>query len=64
MLASTRSRSDEIVREPWECRADDEAMKLSAIGTLLPYHTHVDIASAVAAFKRMIDDARQGLQIH
>ena len=49
---------------PWDDRAYDEQMKLSAIGTLLPYHTHVDVASAVDALNRLIDDAGHGRQIH
>jgi acetyl esterase/lipase len=49
---------------PWDDRAYDEQMKLSAISSLLPYHTHVDIASAVQALNRMIDDASHGRQIH
>ena len=38
-------------------------MKLSAIGTLLPYHSHVDAASTVSALNRLIDDAGQGRPI-
>jgi acetyl esterase/lipase len=49
---------------PWDDRAYDEQMTLSAIGSLLPYHTHVDVASATQALNRMIDDASHGRQIH
>jgi acetyl esterase/lipase len=49
---------------PWDDRVYDEQMKLNAIGTLLPYHTHVDVASAVQALNRLIGDASDGRQIH
>jgi acetyl esterase/lipase len=49
---------------PWDDRAYDEEMKLSALSALLPYHTHVDVASAVQALDRMIADASHGRQIH
>ena len=49
---------------PWDERAYDEQMNLNAISTLLPYHTHVDVASALQALNRMIDDASRGRQIH
>jgi acetyl esterase/lipase len=48
---------------PWDDRAYDEETKLSAIGTLLPYHSHVDAASTVGALNRLIDDAGQGRPI-
>lgn len=48
---------------PWDDRAYDERMPLSAIGSLLPYHSHVDAASIVAALNRIIDDAGQGRTI-
>ena len=48
---------------PWDDRSHDEAMKLSALGSLLPYHTHVDAATTVGALNRMIDDAAQGRPI-
>ena len=41
---------------PWDDRSYDRAMPLSAIGSLMPYHTHVDPAEEVAALNRMIDD--------
>jgi acetyl esterase/lipase len=48
---------------PWDNRPYDEEMKLSAIGALLPYHSHVDAASTVSALNRLIDDAGQGRAI-
>ena len=49
---------------PWDDRAYDEQMKLSAIGTMLPYHSHVDVAAVVNASNRLIDDSSHGRQIH
>jgi acetyl esterase/lipase len=49
---------------PWDERAYDEQMKLNEIGSLLPYHTHVDVASVLQALNRMIVDASRGRQIH
>jgi hypothetical protein len=34
---------------PWDNRPYDEQTKQSAIGALLPYHSHVDAASAASA---------------
>ncbi|QEL26251.1 prolyl oligopeptidase family serine peptidase [Bosea sp. F3-2] len=48
---------------PWDDRAYNERTPLDAIGSLLPYHNHVDAASTVAALNRMIDDAGQGRTI-
>jgi acetyl esterase/lipase len=48
---------------PWDDRPYDEQQKLSALGTLLPYHSHVDAASSVDALNRLIDDAGQGQTI-
>ena len=33
---------------PWDGRRYDEAMRLSDIGSLLPYHSHVDPETVVA----------------
>jgi acetyl esterase/lipase len=49
---------------PWDDRAYDEQLKLSAIATLLPYHTHVDVPSMVDALNGLIDDRRRGLPVH
>lgn len=45
---------------PWDDRPYDEGLPLARIGSLLPYHSHVDPATAVAALNRMIDDAARG----
>jgi acetyl esterase/lipase len=45
---------------PWDDRAYDEAMPLSRIGSLLPYHTHVDIDAVTSGLNRMIDDVVDG----
>jgi acetyl esterase/lipase len=45
---------------PWDDRSYDECMRLSDIGSLLPYHSHVDPAVTVAALNRMIDDVSAG----
>jgi len=45
---------------PWGDRRDDRALPLRNIGSLLPYHEHVDPAVVVSALNRMVDDARAG----
>lgn len=45
---------------PWDDRCDDEAMPLRQIGSLLPYHSHVEPRVVVAALNRMIGDTRRG----
>jgi len=45
---------------PWDDRAYDEDMRLSSIGSLLPYHSHVRPDVVVGALNRMIDDANSG----
>ena len=45
---------------PWDGRACDEQMPLTRIGSLLPYHTHVDPETVAAGLNRMIDDAASG----
>ena len=45
---------------PWDDRAYDEDLPLTSIGSLLPYHTHVDPPAVVSALNRMIDDAAGG----
>jgi acetyl esterase/lipase len=45
---------------PWDDRAYDEQMPLARIGSLLPYHTHVEPQIVVAALNRMIDEAASG----
>jgi acetyl esterase/lipase len=45
---------------PWDDRAYDEQMPLARIGSLLPYHTHVDPETVATGLNRMIDDAASG----
>jgi acetyl esterase/lipase len=45
---------------PWDDRPYDEAMRLSDIASLLPYHSHVSPDVVVGAINRMIDDANSG----
>ncbi len=45
---------------PWDDRVYDERMPLSRIGSLLPYHTHVDPETVRHALNRMVDDAARG----
>ena len=45
---------------PWDDRPVDPSMRLSQIGSLLPYHTHVDPAVVVSSLNRMIDDRAAG----
>jgi acetyl esterase/lipase len=45
---------------PWDDRRYDSAMRLSDVGALLPYHTHVAPAVVVSSLNRLIDDANAG----
>jgi acetyl esterase/lipase len=45
---------------PWDDRAYDEQMPLTRIGSLLPYHSHVDAETVASALNRMIDEAAGG----
>jgi acetyl esterase/lipase len=45
---------------PWDDRRYDANLSLRNIGSLLPYHTHVDPAVVVSSLNRMIDDASAG----
>jgi len=45
---------------PWDDRAYDDQMPLTRIGSLMPYHTHVDPDIVVAGLNRMIDDVANG----
>jgi acetyl esterase/lipase len=53
-----RGFGDQVL--PWEDRAYDEHMPLSRIGSLLPYHSHVDPQTVTSALNRMIDDVSGG----
>jgi hypothetical protein len=48
---------------PWDDRRCDPAMPITDIGSLLPYHTHVEPAVVVSSLNRMIDDASAGKTI-
>ena len=48
---------------PWDDRRYDTSMRLRDIGSLLPYHSHVDPAVVVSSLNQMIDDAAAGLTI-
>lgn len=45
---------------PWDGRAYDADMRLDDIGSLLPYHSHVDPDTVVDALNHMIDDINNG----
>ena len=45
---------------PWDDRNYDDMLRLREIGTLLPYHTHVNPDVVVASLNRLIDDACAG----
>jgi acetyl esterase/lipase len=48
---------------PWDDRAPDEQMPLRRIGSLLPYHSHVEPRVVVESLNWMIDDAGRGQTI-
>ena len=48
---------------PWDDRRPDPNMPLRNIGSLLPYHTHVDPGVVVLSLNRLIDDAGAGKTI-
>jgi len=48
---------------PWDDRRYDAQMPIREIGSLLPYHTHVNPAVVVSSLNRMIDDASAGRQV-
>jgi hypothetical protein len=48
---------------PWDGRTYNEDMRLSDVGSLLPYHSHVSPKVVVSALNHMIDDARDGRTI-
>jgi hypothetical protein len=45
---------------PWDGRAYDASMRLTDIGSLLPYHSHIEPDSVVGALNRMIADVNDG----
>ncbi len=48
---------------PWDGRRYDSSLPLTEIGSLMPYHSHVDPAGAVAALNRMVDDVAAGRSV-
>jgi acetyl esterase/lipase len=48
---------------PRDDEAYDERLRLRDIGSLLPYHTHVDPEAVVSSLNRMIDDVGSGRQV-
>jgi acetyl esterase/lipase len=48
---------------PWDDRDYDEQAPLTAIASLLPYHSHVDAETVASGLNRMIDDAAAGKQV-
>ena len=45
---------------PWDDRSYDNSMRLRNVGSLLPYHSHVDPATVVSALNHMIDEVNSG----
>ena len=45
---------------PWDDRTYDDSMRLRNVGSLLPYHSHVDPATVVGGLNHMIDDVNNG----
>jgi len=48
---------------PWDDRRYEPTMRLRDIGSLLPYHSHVDPAIVVSSLNRMIDEAAAGRRV-
>ena len=45
---------------PWDDRTYENGMRLRDVGSLLPYHSHVDPGTVVGALNHMIDDVNEG----
>ncbi len=45
---------------PWDDRTYDDGMRLRDVGSLLPYHTHVEPGTVVGALNHMIDEVSNG----
>jgi len=45
---------------PWDDRSYDNRIRLRNVGSLLPYHSHVDPGTVVSALNHMIDDVNNG----
>lgn len=48
---------------PWDDRLYDEAMRMSDIGGLLPYHSAVDTGTVLGGLNRMIDEVAAGRHV-
>lgn len=48
---------------PWDNRSYDKSLRLAQIGSLLPYHGHVDAATTTNSINDMIAQADEGHQI-
>ena len=48
---------------PWDDRTEDGGIRLRDVGSLLPYHTHVDPKTVVGALNHMIDEVNNGRTI-
>ncbi|MEJ5367489.1 MAG: alpha/beta hydrolase [Bryobacteraceae bacterium] len=48
---------------PWDGRTYDEKLPLKQIGTLLPFHTHVDAQTVASALNNLIEDAARGQKV-
>lgn len=48
---------------PWDDRRYDNDLRLRDVGSLLPYHSHVNPAAVVDALNHMIDDVDRGRTI-
>lgn len=45
---------------PWDDRPPEESLPLSRIGSLLPYHSHVDPEEVVRGLNRLLEEAASG----
>ena len=48
---------------PWDGRVYDERLPLREIGSLLPYHSHVEVESTIPPLNHLIDDVAAGGQV-
>jgi acetyl esterase/lipase len=48
---------------PWDDREYDEQTPLTAVASLLPYHSHVDAETVASGLNRMIEDAATGKRV-
>jgi acetyl esterase/lipase len=48
---------------PWDDRTYDSSLRVRNIGSLLPYHSHVDPRTVVNGLNHMIDDVSQGRRV-